>query len=752
MPHAALTSLELSGISLPGGYSADTHHYEVRLESADSVSPTTVSTATVSGAEVAILPGDADPGTDGHQVELSAGPNTIGVMVLYENQVDTYTVAVFVAGTALSDTATLSAVSFSGAQPFEFDGSDLDNAEYVLALPAWQEYTTVSASAADASAELRYHPRDADVTTEGHQVRLDRWLATTARVEVVSGDGSTRNEYVFRLGRDTGSVGVYGDLHPDNDSPRGIWSDGEVMWVMDTKDVRVYAYDLETMARLPDRDISDLSRVRTGDSAVPRRPAGGLASDGEVMWVAERLVESGLNRSPRQPSAARVSAYRLDTGEYAGSEFCLGKLGNYGYHYQNEEATGLWVHDGILWSADPEVAWNTSHEASLWAYDISTASCSTDVRAIGDYTSRIHLERALLDTLYLEGNTDPAGVWSPDGRHMWIVDPADDHIYVYDNTAESYPYAGISRPSLDTRLEHLEIDASLMHAVGNDDPWGIWSDGWRLFVSDTVDRRVYVYEMPTAALESLELTGMDIGEFDSLEPVYDLVAPAVTASTTITAAAHMVEADVTIVPEDADPADGHQVELAEGANEITVTVANGGIERTYTINVTRLAESSAQQEEELEQSEPDESESGSEQRSDEQRSDEQRSESESDVSESGSVGPALTASFEGVPDAHSGAGSDLVVRVRFSEPLAVSYVTMRDGGGVFVQSPHRVVRAKRVEGRSDLWDITVRVGGDRRLSVTVFEGSGCDGEHAVCTADGRPVSRSAQVFVEGPSG
>ncbi|WP_419944342.1 hypothetical protein [Candidatus Poriferisodalis sp.] len=83
--------------------------------------------------------------------------------------------------------------------------------------------------------------------------------------------------------------------------------------------------------------------------------------------------------------------------------------------------------------------------------------------------------------------------------------------------------------------------------------------------------------------------------------------------------------------------------------------------------------------------------------------------------------------------------------------LAVSYVTMRDGVAVFVQSPHRVVRAKRVEGRSDLWDITIRVGDDRRLSVTVFKGSGCDGEHAVCTADGRPVSQAAQVFIEGPS-
>ena len=92
----------------------------------------------------------------------------------------------------------------------------------------------------------------------------------------------------------------------------------------------------------------------------------------------------------------------------------------------------------------------------------------------------------------------------------------------------------------------------------------------------------------------------------------------------------------------------------------------------------------------------------------------------------------------------------LVVRVRFSEPLAVSYVTMRDGGAVLVSSEHRVVKAKRVERRSDLWAITIRVGSEGTVAVTVPEGSGCEGANAVCTADGRPVAERALVFVPGP--
>ena len=35
-------------------------------------------------------------------------------------------------------------------------------------------------------------------------------------------------------------------LHPDNNDPRGIWSDGSTMWVLDDRDDALFGYDLAT--------------------------------------------------------------------------------------------------------------------------------------------------------------------------------------------------------------------------------------------------------------------------------------------------------------------------------------------------------------------------------------------------------------------------------------------------------------------------------------------------------------------------
>ena len=64
-----------------------------------------------------------------------------------------------------------------------------------------------------------------------------------------------------------------------NNSPIGIWSDGETVWVADSKDGKLYAYDLTTAERVPAWDL---------DTLVPGnvRPMG-VWSDGETVWVAD---------------------------------------------------------------------------------------------------------------------------------------------------------------------------------------------------------------------------------------------------------------------------------------------------------------------------------------------------------------------------------------------------------------------------------------------------------------------------------
>ena len=85
-----------------------------------------------------------------------------------------------------------------------------------------------------------------------------------------------------------------------------------------------------------------------------------------------------------------------------------------------------------------------------------------------------------------------------------------------------------------------------------------------------------------ATLAGLSLSGIDIGVFSSTVTAYQAsVAHSVTA-TTVTATATHSGATVSIAP-------GPEVPLAEGANEITVTVTaeNGTTTQTYTATVTR---------------------------------------------------------------------------------------------------------------------------------------------------------------------
>ena len=72
--------------------------------------------------------------------------------------------------------------------------------------------------------------------------------------------------------------------------------------------------------------------------------------------------------------------------------------------------------------------------------------------------------------------------------------------------------------------------------------------------------------------------------------------------------------------------------------------------------------------------------------------------------ESGSAAEPLTAAFEGVPAAHDGETA-FRVRLAFSEGISISYTRMRDAS--FTVTGGDVTAARRVDGRRDLWEITI---------------------------------------------
>ena len=109
----------------------------------------------------------------------------------------------------------------------------------------------------------------------------------------------------------------------------------------------------------------------------------------------------------------------------------------------------------------------------------------------------------------------------------------------------------------------------------------------------------------------------------------------------------------------------------------------------------------------------------------------------------------LTASFKNVPESHDGQ-STFTFRVEFSENIGTSYRTLRDES--FAETNGDVTRARRVNGRSDLWEITVQPTSFEDVTIRLPGGRACDTTGAVCTSGDspRPLSNSPSDTVDGP--
>ncbi len=97
-------------------------------------------------------------------------------------------------------------------------------------------------------------------------------------------------------------------------------------------------------------------------------------------------------------------------------------------------------------------------------------------------------------------------------------------------------------------------------------------------------------------------------------------------------------------------------------------------------------------------------------------------------------GQPLTAAFENVP-AH-GSERGFRFRVAFSEDVATSYKTLRDES--FTVTEGGVTEAWRVDGRNDLWEITVEPDSREAVTITLPGGRACGTSGAVCTGGDTP--------------
>ena len=540
---ATLSALSASGINF-GGFSGDTERYAAHVSNAGQNMVTTTVSAipTDSGAFVTILSEDADDNTGGHQVELPIGRSTIMVKVLSSDgstssryQLDVKVVDAL----NLSADATLSALSIGEGIFGSLDLSDFDSAvtTYEINRPA-TDYDrgavemTVTATPTDPTANVTISPRDSS-TSRGHQVVLAMGFSEVT-ITVTSSDGATVQDYRVRVTRRSEPISwgrpVTARALKDIERTAGLWSDGDVMYVVDQFDGpgawgndKIMAYDLRTLDLLRDRSIGYRVFPMPDDMH-------GVWSDGTTIWFSDasddKLYAFGLH---------------TDKSEWAGDVTNLDFAGN-------GDARGIWSDRHIIWVADYV-------DAKIYAYELATKRRRPEFD---------------IDTLSAAGNQSPYGLWS-DGDTLWVVDSHDIHIYAYDL------HSGERRPQ-------LELTSELLSRHGNRSPRGIWSDGETMYISDFDGERIHAYAAPhTWALNSWELTGAGFANFHPADYEYDLQIPRNVGVTTVNldlAAGAVAE----ISPEDADAlTNGHQINLPVGHGTISIEVTLNGRTSLYTM-------------------------------------------------------------------------------------------------------------------------------------------------------------------------
>ena len=135
-----------------------------------------------------------------------------------------------------------------------------------------------------------------------------------------------RNDALFAYDLDSGEVIAEYELDSDNNRPRGVWSDRFTIWVSDHDKKRLFAYRLPTREQAEDVDEDDtgeLERVSDEDfrrlSRASNNSPRGIWSDGEVMYVADESDDKVYTYNMPDGIDARLASLTLseiDIGEF----------------------------------------------------------------------------------------------------------------------------------------------------------------------------------------------------------------------------------------------------------------------------------------------------------------------------------------------------------------------------------------------------------------------------------------------------
>ena len=515
------------------GFAANRASYEVGV--ASTVTQATVSaTANDSAASVAISPADADTGTAGHQVTLSAGRNAVTISVTAEdgNTTRDYTVNVN------------RGVDIAYGWKAEDDLDGLIEAGNVRPLGVWSDGTTLWVAddhhadykiyAYNLSTGARDSNKDFDTLRAASNGRptgiwsngTTMWVADRFDDKIYAYNLSTKQRDAAKdfgtlnSAGNNNAVGLWSDgttmwaadrvddkiyaynlstKQRDEDKDFGslddagnheasdIWSDGATMWVADTEDDKIYAYNLSTKQRDEDKDFDTLS------AAGNVTPAG-LWSDGTTMWVAEwtnrkvysyNMVSDDATLSALAVSPRDIAGFAADRDWYE-----VGVASTVTQATVSATANDSAASVGIT-PLDADTG-TTGHQVDLSAgrNAVMITVTAEDGNTTRYYT--VNVNRGVdiaygwkaaddLDGLIEAGNVRPTGVWS-DGTTIWVADYSGNKIYAY---------------NLSTKDRDRSKDFDTLSGADNRNPWGIWSDGTTMWVADDGDKKIYAYNLAT---------------------------------------------------------------------------------------------------------------------------------------------------------------------------------------------------------------------------------------------------------------
>ena len=484
--------------------------------------PTVTATPTDAGATVAFQDRtgarmeDADPGLTGYQVSLTVGASEFRIVVTAQDGMTTklYELTVERDSARILDwtpTRDLNDVVVAGnasPQGIWSDGTtmwvadDDDDKIYAYVLATGDR---------DASKEFSLHADNASpggMWSNGTTV----WLADTDDAKL----------YAYALTDDPDTIGTDEkgqrdaskdiSLHADNSDPWGIWSDETTIWVTDSSDEELYAYDLDTGTRQDGTGSTTNKEFGLhSDSDVAR----GIWSDGSTLWVSSSNF--GLTK--------RLVAYTLDVS----SDGTVGSFhGVPDWDKSFFPPAALAIMGAGIWSDGNTAIWVVSTGADGKIYSFNTppseaGGLSLSSLTVNDGTSDVSLHRAF--------DPDEAYFWTSVTNDVNVVTVA----AVAGNTAATVGYGNADAdpvsPGHQARVEvgttridievaaadgralihsvYVERDSARfgawtptrdIHGLGTDgvtETFGAWSDGTTMWVLEREQEKLYAYALTT---------------------------------------------------------------------------------------------------------------------------------------------------------------------------------------------------------------------------------------------------------------